>query len=119
MGWCPNRIFRTIKTDYARKTEAAVEAHFQFLMWLVRAIEKFPRTQKFLLGDRIQTTALAFRTRYPPSVSNGKPKAENVLPAVVVDPNLMMCGSVNAWGMRGSYFYQSFEQEQRRGPGAS
>jgi hypothetical protein len=45
-------------TDNARKTGAAVEAHFQFLMWLVPAIEKFPRAQKFLLGDRIQTTAL-------------------------------------------------------------
>jgi len=45
-------------SDNARKTGAAVEAHFQFLMWLVPAIEKFPRTQKFLLGDRIQTTAL-------------------------------------------------------------
>jgi hypothetical protein len=45
-------------TDNARKTGAAVEAHFQFLMWLVPAIEKFPRKQKFLLGDRIQTTAL-------------------------------------------------------------
>jgi hypothetical protein len=27
-------------------------------MWLVPAVEKFPHTQKFLLGDRIQTTAL-------------------------------------------------------------
>jgi len=45
-------------TDNARQTGPAAEAHFQFLMWLVPAIEKFPRTQKFLLGDRIQTTAL-------------------------------------------------------------
>lgn len=45
-------------TDNARKTGPAVEAHFQFLMWLVPTVEKFPRTQKFLLGDRIQTTAL-------------------------------------------------------------
>jgi hypothetical protein len=37
-------------TDNARKTGPAVEAHFQFLMWLVPAVEKFPRTQKFLLG---------------------------------------------------------------------
>ena len=44
--------------DNARKTGPAVEAHFQFLMWLVPAVEKFPRAQKFLLGDRIQTTAL-------------------------------------------------------------
>lgn len=44
--------------DNARRTGPAVEAQFQFLMWLVPAIEKFPRSQKFLLGDRIQTTAL-------------------------------------------------------------
>jgi len=44
--------------DNAKTTGAAVEAHFQFLMWLMPTVEKFPRTQKFLLGDRIQTTAL-------------------------------------------------------------
>jgi 23S rRNA-intervening sequence protein len=44
--------------DNARRTGAAVEAHYQFLRWLVPTIEKFPRSQKFLLGDRIQTTAL-------------------------------------------------------------
>ena len=44
--------------DNSRKTGAAVEAHFQFLLWLIPAIEKFPRSQKFLLGDRIQGTAL-------------------------------------------------------------
>jgi hypothetical protein len=27
------------------------------LMWLISKVEKFPRAQKFLLGDRIQTTA--------------------------------------------------------------
>jgi hypothetical protein len=32
-------------TDNARRTGPAVEAHFQFLMWLVPAVEKFPRTQ--------------------------------------------------------------------------
>jgi hypothetical protein len=31
---------------------------FQFLLWLVPAVEKFPRSQKFLLGDRIQAMAL-------------------------------------------------------------
>jgi len=44
--------------DNARRTGAALEAHYQFLTWLVPTIEKFPRSQKFLLGDRIQTTAL-------------------------------------------------------------
>ena len=36
----------------------ALETMYQFLLWLVPAVEKFPRRQKFLLGDRIQTTAL-------------------------------------------------------------
>lgn len=44
--------------DNAKKTGTAVESHFQFLMWLVPTVEKFPRSQKFLLGDRIQATAL-------------------------------------------------------------
>lgn len=35
-----------------------MEAHYRFLLWLVPTVEKFPKTQKFLLGDRIQTTAL-------------------------------------------------------------
>ena len=45
-------------TDNARRTGPAIEAHQQFILWLVPALEKFPRSQKFLLGDRIQTTAL-------------------------------------------------------------
>ena len=31
---------------------------YRFMLWLVPAVEKFPRSQKFLLGDRIQSTAL-------------------------------------------------------------
>jgi len=41
-----------------RRYGPAIEAHFQFLLWLIPAVEKFPRAQRFLLGDRIQTTAL-------------------------------------------------------------
>ena len=44
--------------DHARRTGPAIEAHLQFMQWLIPAVEKFPRAQKFLLGDRIQTTAL-------------------------------------------------------------
>ena len=44
--------------DRSRTTGAALEAHFQFIRWLVPALERFPRSQKFLLGDRIQGTAL-------------------------------------------------------------
>lgn len=43
--------------DNARRTGPALEAHQQFLLWLVPAVERFPRRQKFLIGDRIQTTA--------------------------------------------------------------
>ena len=41
-----------------RRYGPAIEAHFQFLIWLIPTVEKFPRAQKFLLGDRIQATAL-------------------------------------------------------------
>lgn len=41
-----------------RRYGPAIEAHFQFLLWLIPAVEKFPRAQRFLLGDCIQTTAL-------------------------------------------------------------
>lgn len=44
--------------DGARQTGPALEAHYRFLLWLVPAVEKFPKSQKFLLGDRIQATAL-------------------------------------------------------------
>src|SRR3954453_14385802 len=46
------------RPDHARRTGPALEAMYRFLMWLVPTVEKFPRSQKFLLGDRIQSTAL-------------------------------------------------------------
>ena len=53
-------------TDNARRTGPAVvsetcfqhEAHFQLINWLVETVERFPKAQKFLLGDRIQKIAL-------------------------------------------------------------
>jgi hypothetical protein len=45
-------------SDNARRTGPALEALQQFILWLVPAVEKFPRSQKFLLGDRMQSTAL-------------------------------------------------------------
>ena len=49
---------RSNQANRARTTGAALEAHYRFLLWLVPAVERFPRKQKFLLGERIQTTAL-------------------------------------------------------------
>jgi hypothetical protein len=31
---------------------------YRFILWLVPTVERFPRSQKFLLGDRMQSTAL-------------------------------------------------------------
>ena len=44
--------------DNARRTGPALEHMQRFMLWLVPTVEKFPRSQKFTLGDRIQTTAL-------------------------------------------------------------
>ena len=49
--------------DAARRTGPALEAMFRFIVWLVPTLDKFPRSQKFLLGDRIQTTALDVQER--------------------------------------------------------
>jgi hypothetical protein len=45
-------------TDNSKRTGPAIEAHYRFLAWLAPTIEKFPRSHKFTIGDRIQVTAL-------------------------------------------------------------
>ena len=42
----------------ARRTGPALEAMYQLTRWLIPTLDRFPRRQKFLLGDRIQNTAL-------------------------------------------------------------
>ena len=42
-----------------RQGGPALEAMYRFMPWLIPAVEKCPRTQKFLLGDRLQTQAMA------------------------------------------------------------
>ena len=44
--------------DGAQRTGPALESMYGFVLWLAPAVEGFPRRQKFLLGDRLQTTAL-------------------------------------------------------------
>jgi hypothetical protein len=41
----------------SKQVSPVVEEHFRFLLWLVPALERFPKSQRFLLGDRIQTVA--------------------------------------------------------------
>ena len=43
---------------FRRRYSPAIEAHFPFLLWLIPTVELFPCTQKFLPGDRVQTTAV-------------------------------------------------------------
>lgn len=44
--------------DNSRQTGAALEETYRFLLWLLPTVEKFPRNHKFVLGDRIQVTAI-------------------------------------------------------------
>jgi hypothetical protein len=45
--------------DHSRRTGAAVEAHYQFLAWLMPTVAKFPRSRKFTIGDRIEAMAVS------------------------------------------------------------
>ena len=54
----PGEFFRRSPMNNARQTGAVSEANFQFLQWLFPAIARFPRSQKLLLTDRIQSIAL-------------------------------------------------------------
>ena len=42
----------------SRQVSPALERAYQFLAWLIPTLDKFPRRQKFLLGARIESTAL-------------------------------------------------------------
>jgi hypothetical protein len=42
----------------SRQTAPVLEKMHQFIAWLIPTVDKFPRAQKFLLGDRIQNMAL-------------------------------------------------------------
>ena len=42
---------------HTRRTDPAVEAHYQFLLWLVPTVDRFPKSQKFVFGDRVLNLA--------------------------------------------------------------
>ena len=50
--------------DGARDIGPALGSWYRFLPWLVPTLERFPRRQKFLLGDRIQSIALDILLAY-------------------------------------------------------
>jgi hypothetical protein len=44
--------------ETAKQSGVALEKAYQFMVWLMPTVEMFPRSQKFLLGDRMQSAAL-------------------------------------------------------------
>jgi hypothetical protein len=45
------------RAEGARRYGTALERTYQFVLWLVPPLDKFPRGQRFLLGDRIEAAA--------------------------------------------------------------
>ena len=59
----------------ARRTGPAVESMYRIAGWLVPTVEQFPRRQKFLLGDRLQATALDMLERLVEATyTGGRPR---------------------------------------------
>ena len=71
----PEESFR----DGARDTGPALELHYRFVVWLIPALARFPRTQKFLLGDRIQGIALDVLESQPFPMTH-EPEGGRVIP---------------------------------------
>ena len=58
-------------SDGPKQTGVALEKAYQFILWLVPTGEKFPRSQKFLLGDRM-----------PPAIpSSDRPRSPSPVPS--------------------------------------
>jgi hypothetical protein len=60
--------------ETAKQSGIALEKAYQFMLWLMPTVEKFPRSQKFLLGDRMQGAALDIIERLvePPTPATGR-----------------------------------------------
>jgi len=41
-----------------KKTVQIIPKMYDFIIWMIRKVDKFPRSQKFVLGDRIETALL-------------------------------------------------------------
>ena len=54
---------------------SALQRHYEFVRWLIPVLERFPRSQKFLLGDRIQEAALSVLERLIEATYSRRPEA--------------------------------------------
>ena len=85
----------TARPDHAHPTGPALEAHYRFVTWLVPAVERFSRSQKLLLGDRMQTTALDVLERLIEATYT-KRRGHHLARANLGLENLRFLGSVGA-----------------------
>src|SRR5262249_1150038 len=57
--WGEAEIFlEGIMNEHFKRAGPAVEAHYQFLLWLVPIVDRFPKSQKFVFADRVLNLAL-------------------------------------------------------------
>jgi len=49
---------KNTKNPGGAKLPPIVEKHYEFCVWLIEKVGKFPKDQRFLLGDRIERHAL-------------------------------------------------------------
>lgn len=42
----------------AKKPVQIIPKMYDFILWMIRKVDKFPRSQKFVLGDRIESALL-------------------------------------------------------------
>ena len=91
----PKNFFGMTEADHSRKSGVALEKTYQFLLWLIPALEKFPKSQKFLLGDRMQTLALDVQESLIEATYSKSP-APHLLAAICDWRNCAFC-SVWQW----------------------
>src|SRR5262249_6506558 len=57
--WGEAKVFlEGIMNEHFKRAGPAVEAHYQFLLWLVPIVDRFPKSQKFVFADRVLNLAL-------------------------------------------------------------
>jgi len=68
-------IFMTENTSIMQVIPKLVD----FILWIIPALDKFPKSQKFLLGDRIATGLLGDRNKPPRTRSTNGKERQNQL----------------------------------------
>ena len=66
----------SVGQDHAKQTGIALEKAYQFTLWLIPTVEKFPRTQKLLLATRLPFPSRFDRQRQTDSDTEGKGDGE-------------------------------------------